>query len=171
MTEMWINMGPQHPMTHGLWNLRVRVDGEKITDAVPIIGYLHRGWEKMVEARDFQQIIPMADRLCYGSSMTWSHLYVRTIEELMAVEVPERAQWIRVIVLEMQRIASHLMWLAAVGTDLGSYTIFLYCMRERELFLDLLLNLTGARMTYNYVRIGGVGTTFLPISSVTPWGS
>jgi NADH-quinone oxidoreductase subunit D len=156
MTEMWINMGPQHPMTHGLWNLRVKIDGEKITDATPVIGYLHRGWEKMVEARDFQQIIPMADRLCYGASMSWSHLYVRTIEQLMEVDVPERAQWIRVIVLEMQRIASHLMWLAAVGTDLGSYTIFLYCMRERELFLDLLLNLTGARRTYNYVRIGGV---------------
>lgn len=156
MTEMWMNMGPQHPMTHGLWNLRVKADGEKITESVPVIGYLHRGWEKIVEARDFQQVIPMADRLCYGSSMTWSHLYCLTIEELMDIQVPERAQWIRVIVLEMQRIASHLMWLAAVGTDLGSYTIFLYCMRERELFLDLLMNLTGARMTYNYTRFGGV---------------
>jgi len=156
MTEMWVNMGPQHPMTHGLWNLRVKIDGEIITDATPVIGYLHRGWEKMVEARDFKQIIPLADRLCYGSSLTWSHLYVRTIEQLMDVDVPERAQWIRVITLEMQRISSHLMWLAAVGTDLGSYTIFLYCMRERELFLDLMTNLTGARMTYNYVRIGGV---------------
>jgi NADH-quinone oxidoreductase subunit D len=156
MTEMWMNMGPQHPMTHGLWNLRVKVDGEKITESVPVIGYLHRGWEKMVEARDFKQIIPMADRLCYGSSMTWSHLYCLTIEELMDVEVPERAQWIRTIVLEMQRIISHLMWLMAIGTDLGSYTIFLYCIRERELFLDQLMNLTGARMTYNYPRIGGV---------------
>jgi len=162
LTEMWMNMGPQHPMTHGLWNLRVKVDGEKITDAQPVIGYLHRGWEKMVEARDFRQIIPMADRLCYGSSMTWSHLYCMTIEELMDVEVPERAKYIRTIVLEMQRIASHLMWLAAVGTDLGSYTIFLYCMRERELFLDQLMNLTGARMTYNYPRIGGVRNDLTP---------
>ena len=156
MAEMWMNMGPQHPMTHGLWNLRIKVDGEKIVVAEPIIGYLHRGWEKMVENRTYEQIIPLSDRLCYGSSMSWAHLYTATIEDLMDVEVPERAQWLRVIVLEMQRIASHLMWLAAVGTDLGSYTIFLYCMRERELFLDQLMNLTGARMTYNYPRIGGV---------------
>lgn len=143
-------------MTHGLWNLRVKADGEKITESVPVIGYLHRGWEKMVEGRDYKQIIPLADRLCYGSSMTWSHLYCLTMEELMDIEVPERAQWIRVIVLELQRIASHLMWLMAIGTDLGSYTIFIYCIRERELFLDLLMNLTGARMTYNYPRLGGV---------------
>ena len=83
MTEMWVNMGPQHPMTHGLWNLRVKLDGEIITEAEPVIGYLHRGWEKMVESRDFQQIIPMADRLCYGASLTWSHLYCRSVEELM----------------------------------------------------------------------------------------
>jgi len=156
MTEMWVNMGPQHPMTHGLWNLRVKLDGEIITEAEPVIGYLHRGWEKMVESRDFQQIIPMADRLCYGASLTWSHLYCRSVEELMELEVPDRAQWIRVITIELQRISSHLMWLAAVGTDLGSYTIFLYCMRERELILDLMNSLCGARMTYNYPRIGGV---------------
>jgi len=162
MTEMWVNMGPQHPFNHGLWNLRVKLDGEKITDAEPVIGYLHRGWEKMVEARDYKVVIPMSDRLCYCTSMAWSHVYVNAVEKLMEVEVPERAQWIRVIVLEMQRIASHLMWLAAVGTDLGSYTIFLYAMRERELFLDVLMNLTGARMTYNYMRIGGVRNDLTP---------
>ncbi|TFG56618.1 MAG: NADH-quinone oxidoreductase subunit D [Methanomassiliicoccus sp.] len=154
--EMWINMGPQHPMTHGLWNLRVRVDGETMTAAEPIVGYLHRGWEKMVENRTYPQIIPLADRLCYGSSFTWSHLYCLAAERVFNIEVPERAQYIRTACIEMQRISSHLMWLAAVGTDLGSYTILLYGMRERELFLDLMVELCGARMTYNYVRIGGV---------------
>lgn len=156
MAEMWINMGPQHPMTHGLWNLRVRVDGETVVDAEPVIGYLHRGWEKMVEDRTYPQIIPMADRLCYGSSFTWSHLYCLAVEDLMGIEVPERAKYIRVISDELQRIGSHLMWLAAVGPDLGNLTIFLYAMRERELFMDLFTNLCGARMTYNYPRIGGV---------------
>ena len=156
MAEMWLNMGPQHPMTHGLWNLRVKVDGETMTEAEPVIGYLHRGWEKITESRKYPQIIPMADRLCYGASMSWSHLYCLTIEDLMEVEVPDRAKWIRTIVLEAQRIGSHLMWLAALGTDLGSYTVFLYPVRERELFLDLMQNLCGARMTYNYPRIGGV---------------
>jgi NADH-quinone oxidoreductase subunit D len=156
MTEMWLNMGPQHPMTHGLWNLRVKIDGETITEAEPVVGYLHRGWEKLTEHRMYPQIIPMADRLCYGASMSWSHLYCLTAEKLMDVQVPERAKYIRTIVLEAQRIGSHLMWLAALGTDLGSYTIFLYSVRERELFLDLMQNLCGARMTYNYPRIGGV---------------
>ena len=156
MTEMWLNMGPQHPMTHGLWNLRVKIDGETITEAEPVVGYLHRGWEKLAEHRMYPQIIPMADRLCYGASMSWSHLYCMAAEEMMGVEIPERAKYIRTIVLEAQRIGSHLMWLAALGTDLGSYTIFLYPMRERELFLDLMQNLCGARMTYNYPRIGGV---------------
>jgi NADH-quinone oxidoreductase subunit D len=156
MAEMWINMGPQHPMTHGLWNLRVKIDGETIVQAEPIVGYLHRGWEKLTENRTYPQIIPMSDRLCYGASMSWSHLYVSTIENLMGIEVPERAKWIRTIVLEAQRIGSHLMWLAAFGTDLGNLTLFLYTMRERELWLDLMTSLCGARMTYNYPRIGGV---------------
>jgi len=162
MAEMWINMGPQHPFTHGLWNLRVKVDGETIVDAEPVLGYLHRGWEKSVEHRTYPQIIPLSDRLCYGASMSWSHLYCLTIEELMGVEVPERAEYIRMIVLELQRIASHLMWLAAIGTDMGNLTLFVYGMRDRELFLDLLQSVTGARMTYNYPRIGGVRNDLPP---------
>ncbi len=156
MAEMWINMGPQHPMTHGLWNLRVKVDGETIVDSDPQVGYLHRGWEKMVEDRVYPKIIPMSDRLCYASSLSWSHLYVLAAENLMGVEVPERAKYIRVISLELQRIISHLMWLAAIGPDLGNLTMMGWGMRERELFMDLMQSFTGARMTYNYVRIGGV---------------
>jgi NADH-quinone oxidoreductase subunit D len=156
MAEMWINMGPQHPMTHGLWNLRVKVDGETVTDAEPVIGYLHRGWEKMVENRTYPQIIPLSDRLCYGSSFTWAHVYCLAAEDLMGVEVPERAKYIRVISDELQRIGSHLMWLGAIGPDLGHLVLIVYCMRDREMFLDLFQQLCGARMTTNYPRIGGV---------------
>ncbi len=151
---MWINMGPQHPMTHGLWNLRVKVDGETITDAEPEVGYLHRGIEKICENRTYTQVIPITDRLCYGSSMSWSHLYCVTVEDLMGLKVPPRAQYIRVAVLEMQRIASHLMWLAAYAADLGMMVGFIYGMRDREVFVDLLQSLTGSRLTYNYPRIG-----------------
>ena len=127
-----------------------------IVDSEPVIGYLHRGWEKMVENRTYPQIIPMADRLCYGSSFTWSHVYCMTVEKLMDIEVPERAKYIRAMSDELQRIGNHLMWLAAIGTDLGNLTVFLYATRDRELFLDLFTSLCGARMTYNYCRIGGV---------------
>lgn len=154
--EMWVNMGPQHPFNHGLWNLRVRLNGETMTAAEPIIGYLHRGWEKMVENRTYSQIVPLADRLCYGSSLSWNHLYCLSAERLYGIEAPMRAKYIRVATLELQRIISHLTWFMAVGTDLGSYTIMTWAIRERELFLDLLCQLTGARMTYNYCRIGGV---------------
>ncbi|UCH89805.1 MAG: NADH-quinone oxidoreductase subunit D [Thermoplasmata archaeon] len=156
MTEMWINMGPQHPMTHGLWNLRVLVDGETIADAKPEIGYLHRGIEKISEHRTYDQIIPLCDRLGYASAMTWSHCYCLTVEDLLGIEVPPRAEYIRVVVLELQRIASHLMWLAAYTPDLGLLAVFLYALRERELFLDLLQSVSGNRMEYNYPRIGGV---------------
>ena len=153
---MWINMGPQHPMTHGLWNLRIKVDGETIVDAEPEVGYLHRGIEKLCERRTYTQIIPITDRLCYGSSLTWSHLYCLTAEDLMNVEVPPRAEYIRVAAIEMQRIASHLMWLAAYAADLGMLVGFIYAMRDREIFIDLLQALSGSRLTYNYPRIGGV---------------
>ncbi|MBN1109315.1 MAG: NADH-quinone oxidoreductase subunit D [Methanomassiliicoccales archaeon] len=160
--EMWVNMGPQHPFNHGLWNLRVRLDGETITAAEPIVGYLHRGWEKMVENRTYPQIIPLADRLCYGSSFSWSHLYCLAAERLFDIEIPERAKYIRTACLEIQRIISHLTWLMALGTDLGSYTILIWCLREREVFIDRMVDICGARMTYNYPRIGGVRNDLPP---------
>jgi len=156
MAEMWINMGPQHPMTHGLWNLRIKVDGETIIDAEPEVGYLHRGIEKLCENRTYTQIIPIADRLCYGASLSWSHLYCMAVEDLMGLEVPPRAEYIRVAALEMQRIASHLMWLAAYAADLGAMIGFIYSMRDREVFIDLLQALSGSRITYNFPRFGGV---------------
>lgn len=162
MAEFWINMGPQHPMTHGLWNLRIKVDGETILDAEPEIGYLHRGVEKISEVREFQKVIVLTDRLCYVSSITWSHAYCLAVEELMDLEIPERAKWLRVIALEIQRIASHLMWLAAFGPDLGLLTVLLYALRERELFLDLIELMAGLRMNSNYTRVGGVRNDIPP---------
>ncbi|MCK4445346.1 MAG: NADH-quinone oxidoreductase subunit D [Thermoplasmata archaeon] len=156
MTDMWINLGPQHPMNHGLWNLKVRVDGEMVVEAIPQLGYLHRGVEKLCERRDYNQIIPLMDRLCYVSSLTWAHAYVLSVEDMMELEIPERAKYLRVIGLELQRITSHLMWLAAFAPDLGLFSAYLYAMREREYILDLLQWLTGARMNQNYPRIGGV---------------
>lgn len=154
--QMWIYMGPQHPFSHGLWTLKIKVDGEIVTDAEPVIGYLHRGWEKEAENRTYPKIIPMADRLCYTASMTYTHLYCRTVEKALGVEVPEKAEYIRVVADEICRIQSHLMWLAAMGTDLGNLTVFLWAMREREYWLDLNVRLCGQRMTTNYTRIGGV---------------
>src|SRR5437867_2017094 len=140
----------------GLWNMKVKVDGETVTDAKPEIGYLHRGYEKIMEVREFQKNVVLTDRLCYVSSITWSHAYCLAVEKMMGIETPERGQWIRVVALELQRIASHLMWLAAYGPDLGLLTGLLWALRERELFLDLIQLMSGARMNQNYPRVGGV---------------
>ncbi len=155
-TTFWVNMGPQHPMTHGLWNMKIQVEGETIVDAVPEIGYLHRGVEKISERRKWYMVTVLMDRLCYVSSLTWAHAYVLAVEELMDLKIPERAKYLRVMGLELQRIASHLMWLAAWLADLGIITGFLYSLRDRELMLDLLQYQTGARMNQNYPRPGGV---------------
>ncbi len=154
--QMWINMGPQHPMTHGLWNLRIRVDGDTIVDAEPVMGYLHRGVEKICEYRDYLKPIVLMDRLCYVSSLTWAHVYCAAVEDLMDIEPPPRGKYLRVIGCELQRMASHLMWLAAFIADLGLLAGFLYSLRERELVLDLLQMMTGQRMNQNYPRPGGV---------------
>lgn len=149
-------MGPQHPMTHGLWTLRVKVDGETVVDTEPELGYIHRGVEKICESRDFVQIIPYCDRLCYASAMTWAHSYCYAVEDLLEVDVPERAEYVRLIAVEMQRIASHLMWLGAYTPDVGNLTVFVWCLRDREMFLDLMQELGGSRMHYNFPRPGGI---------------
>jgi len=156
MAEMWVNFGPQHPFTHGLWRLKVKVDGETVTDVEPTIGYLHRGVEKIAENRTWHQFIPYNDRLCYVASIAWSEGYVSSVEKLMEIELPERAKYLRTIAFELQRIASHFVWLAAYSIDLGNFTAMLFAVREREFILDLLARLTGHRMTYNYPRFGGV---------------
>jgi NADH:ubiquinone oxidoreductase subunit D len=154
--EMILNMGPQHPSTHGVCRLVIKLDGETVVKINPVIGYLHRGIEKIAENRTYQQFIPITDRLDYLSSITNNTAYVMAIEELMDINVPERAEYIRVIMLELQRLASHLLFFGTFGADIGAWTVLMYGFRERERVLDLLEMVTGARLTYSYLRVGGV---------------
>ncbi len=155
--RMVVNIGPQHPSTHGVLRMVVEVEGERVIKIIPVIGYLHRGIEKIFENRTYIQGIPLTDRLDYLSSMANNMAYCRTVEELLDVKVPERAEYIRVIILELQRIASHLCSIGFYGNDVGvTFTAMMYTFRERERILDLFESLCGARLTYNYVRIGGV---------------
>jgi len=153
---MKINMGPQHPSTHGVLRLVLDVDGERVVKAEPKVGYLHRGIEKLGENGSFQQVITHIDRLDYISAITNEFAYCRTVEKLLGITIPERAEYIRTIVAEMQRLSSHLLWLATHALDIGAMTVFLYTFRERETILDLFEELTGARLNNNYMRIGGV---------------
>ncbi len=154
--EMILNLGPQHPSTHGVFRLVVKVDGEMIVDAIPVIGYLHRGTEKIVENLGYNQIIPYTDRLDYLGAMLNNYSVVYAVETLMGIEVPERAKYLRLIAMELNRIASHLVWFGTFLLDLGAITPFLYAFRDREYIVDMLNELSGARLTYFYMRVGGV---------------
>ncbi|SDZ45886.1 NADH-quinone oxidoreductase subunit D [Evansella caseinilytica] len=153
---MTLNMGPQHPSTHGVFRLLVEVDGETITKAEPVMGYLHRGSEKLAENFLYTQFIPYTDRLDYLNAMTNNYVYCAAIEKLLEWEIPERADYLRVIVMELNRIASHLVWWGTYLLDIGALSPFLYAFRDRDICLDLLNEISGARMTFNYIRIGGV---------------
>ncbi|MEK6584177.1 MAG: NADH dehydrogenase (quinone) subunit D [Nitrospirota bacterium] len=154
--EITLNMGPQHPSTHGVMHLILHLQGEKIIKAEPDIGYLHRGMEKIAENLLYGQFVPYTDRLDYLSSMTNNLGYVMAVEKLLDLEIPERGQYIRVIVSELSRISSHLLAVGAWGLDLGAITMVIYAFREREMVLDLFEMLCGARLTYNYMKIGGL---------------
>ena len=160
MEEMYVNMGPQHPSTHGVLRLMLKLDGEYIIDCIPYIGYLHRCHEKIGENRNYTQVIPYTDRLDYLASMSMNFGYVLAIERLMGQKIPERAEYMRVILAELQRIASHLIWLGTFGLDLGNFTIFMYCFREREMVLDLFESVSGQRLNYSFFRIGGMPMDF-----------
>ena len=152
-----INFGPQHPSTHGVFRMRVTLDGEVIVDLEPVFGYLHRGIEKLAESKTYTQVIPYTDRLDYLASMSNNFAYVLAVEKLAGIEVPERAQYLRVIMAELMRIASHLVAVGAFFNDLGAFfTPFMYMFREREKILDLFEMVCGQRLTYNYMRFGGV---------------
>ncbi len=158
-----LNMGPQHPSTHGVFRMRVTFDGELIVDLEPVFGYLHRGVEKLAEERTYTQVFPLTDRLDYLASMTNNFAYAVAVEKLAQVEVPERAQYIRVIVSELMRIGSHLMAVGSFLNDLGAFmTPILYMFREREKILDFFDMLCGQRLTYNYFRIGGLSQDLPP---------
>jgi NADH-quinone oxidoreductase subunit D len=153
--ELVINMGPQHPSKHGVLRVVLRLDGERVVDADVVIGYLHRGIEKLCENRDWTQIVLLTDRMDYVAAATNNLGYCETVEKLMSLEVPRRALYIRTVLSELQRLASHLVWLGSHAMDIGAVTVFLYCLRERELILDLFEEYCGARLTYNCVRVGG----------------
>ncbi len=160
--ELLLNMGPQHPSTHGVLRVVLELDGERIVKATPDLGYLHRGVEKLAEGLHYMQVIPHTDRLDYVCSMTNNYAYVRTIEKLLMLTVPPRAEYIRTIVAEMQRIIGHLFWLGTQALDIGAMTVFFWTFREREVLLDMFEKLCGARLTLNYYRIGGVDADFTP---------
>ncbi|MFC1553117.1 NADH-quinone oxidoreductase subunit D [candidate division KSB1 bacterium] len=154
--EMVLQMGPQHPSTHGVLRLECITDGEIMKKVTPYIGYLHRCFEKHCENEPWPAVIPYCDRMDYVASMGQSFSYVVTVEKIMEIEVPERAEYIRIITAELQRIASHLIAFGTYGLDMGAFTPFLWAFRERELILDMFEKICGARLLYNYMWIGGV---------------
>jgi len=153
---MTVNMGPQHPSTHGVLRLVLELDGETVVSASPTIGYLHTGIEKTTEQKKWQQVIPLVERMDYLSSQSNSMAFCLSVEKLLGIEVPERVRNIRVLIAELQRINSHLVWLGTHGMELGAVSMMLYCFRERELLLNINEMLAGFRMFPSYMRIGGL---------------
>ena len=154
--EMLINMGPQHPSTHGVFRMVLWVDGEKVVDAEPHIGYLHRGSEKLCEEEQYHQVITLFDRLDYISNFNNELVFCRAVEKLMGQEVPERAEYVRVILCELNRIASHLLFLGTFGLDTGAMTPVMFSFRGRERIQSVFEAISGARMMHNYFRVGGI---------------
>ncbi len=151
-----LNMGPQHPSTHGVLQVVLELDGETVVQAIPNMGYLHRGIEKLAESRTYAQFIPYTDRLDYVSSMGNNLGYCQTVEKMMDIKVPERAEYLRIIMTELNRIASHLIFMGSLAIDLGASTGMMFGFRSRERILDLFDMVCGARQTYTYIRFGGV---------------
>ena len=151
-----LNMGPQHPATHGVLRVEIKTDSEIVVDAIPHLGYLHRCFEKHAENLDYRGIIPFVDRMDYLAAMSMEWGYALTIEKMLGTEVPKRAEYIRILVAELQRIASHLVFFGTYAIDIGAFTPFLYAFQDREEILRLFEELSGARMLYNYIWIGGV---------------
>jgi NADH-quinone oxidoreductase subunit D len=154
--DMLLNMGPQHPSTHGVLRLMIRTDGEMVSECTPVIGYLHRCAEKIGENLRYEQYVPYTDRMDYLSSMSDNLGFCLAVERLLSLQIPDRAKYIRVIMAELNRIASHLLAFGTYGLDVGAFTPFLYAFREREMILNMFEYVSGARLTYNYVKVGGV---------------
>src|SRR3954452_20662079 len=153
---MTVNMGPQHPSTHGVLRLVLELDGETVRSASPTIGYLHTGIEKTAEQKKWQQVIPLVERMDYLSAQSNSMAFSMSAEQLLGLEIPERVRWIRVLLAELQRINSHLVWLGTHGVVVGAVSVMLYCSRERELLLNLNEMLAGFRLFPSYMRVGGL---------------
>ncbi len=154
--EISINMGPQHPSTHGVFRCVLQLDGETVTNITNHTGYLHRGTEKLAEARTYTQVIPYTDRLDYIGAMLNNTGYVQTVEKLMGLEIPERAEYIRIILQELSRIANHMLFVGCYALDMAGFTGWMYTFRDRERVLDMLEMVCGSRMTFSFMRIGGV---------------
>jgi NADH-quinone oxidoreductase subunit D len=154
--DMMLNMGPQHPATHGVFRMVLTVDGERVVDVTPHIGYLHRGSERLAETESYGQVITLFDRLDYIANLNNELIFCRAAERLMGIEVPERAQYIRTILVELNRLASHALFIGTYAIDLGAMTPIMYGFRERERIQNLFESVTGARMMHNFIRIGGV---------------
>ena len=153
---MILNMGPQHPSTHGVLRLLLEIDGESVVRIMPDIGFLHTGIEKTCEAKFYQQVVPLTDRIDYLCPMTNNLCYVLAVEKLLGLEIPPKAQWLRVLCNELTRINSHLVWLGTHAMDIGAMTVFLYCFREREEILKMFEMVSGQRMMTSYFRVGGI---------------
>ncbi len=160
--KLMLNMGPQHPSTHGVLKIVLELEGERIMKATPVLGYLHRGVEKLAEDGTYHQFIPHTDRLDYVCAMYNNFAYVRAVEKLLDMKVPERAEYLRTLVAEVQRIIGHLFWLGTQALDIGAMTVFFYTFREREVLLDFFDELCGARLTTSWYRIGGVENDLSP---------
>lgn len=158
--ELMLNMGPQHPATHGVLKVVLTLEGEKIVKSDPVLGFLHRGVEKLAETITYNQFIPHTDRLDYVCAMYNNFAFVRAVEKLLQITVPDRAEYLRTIVAEVQRIIGHLFWLGTQALDIGAMTVFFYTFRERELLLDIFDELCGARLTTSWYRVGGVERDF-----------
>ena len=154
--DLILNMGPQHPATHGVLRLLVRLDGETVIACVPEIGYLHRGYEKLAESCTYHEFIPHTDRLDYLSPLANNVAYVLAVEKLLGIEAPPRAQYLRTMIAELARISSHLMMMGSIGMDVGALTVWMWTFREREKLYDIFENLVGHRFTTSYTRIGGL---------------
>src|SRR6266545_332409 len=153
---MTVNMGPQHPSTHGVLRLVLTLDGETVLSTSPTIGYLHTGIEKTCEQKKWQQVIPLVERMDYLSAQSNSMSFCLSVEKLLGIEIPERVRAIRVLIAELQRINSHLVWLGTHGMEVGAVSVMLYCFRERELLLNINEMLAGFRMFPSYMRVGGL---------------
>ena len=151
-----LNMGPQHPSTHGVLRVLLEIDGETVVRMMPDIGFLHTGIEKTCEAKFYQQVVPLTDRIDYLCPMTNNLCYVLAVEKLLGLEIPPKAQWLRVLLNELTRINSHLVWLGTHAMDIGALTVFLYCFREREEVLKMFEMISGQRMMTSYFRVGGI---------------
>lgn len=160
--DMVLNMGPQHPATHGVLRLLIRLDGETVVSAVPDLGYLHRGYEKIAENSTYHEFIPHTDRLDYLSPLANNVAYALAVEKLAGIEVPLRAQYIRVLCAELARLASHLVWLGTMAMDVGAVTVLLWGFREREKIQDIWDLLTGVRFTTSFTRVGGLAQDMSP---------